>query len=148
MKGSLIAFNRYTRRGACGHARVHGHHDHDVALRRINWRGLPLRHLRPHVFSSSFSSSFFFFLRKAFAVHCATLHARQRGEGVRGEFFLRADFCGKEGWKLCRKMSKVRENSCVASFVLRSTKSMKRGIEMVYFMKTWPRRGEAQWRNL
>lgn len=61
MKGSLIAFNRYTRRGACGHARVHGHHDH-VALRRINWRGrgLPLRHLRPFFSSSSFL--FFFFL--------------------------------------------------------------------------------------
>lgn len=54
MKGSLIAFNRYTpecvRTCTCP-----GHRD--VALRQINWRGLPLRHLRT-------------FFRKPFTVHC------------------------------------------------------------------------------
>lgn len=171
MKGSLIAFNRYTRRGACGHARVHGHHDH-VALRRINWRGrgLPLRHLRPF-FSSSFlfffflSFFFFFFFsffRKPFTVHCAAwrrapgkiaLRARRERRG-RGEFFLRGERCDGnyvEKWTV-RGEFVASEDALEDAriFCVTSVKSMKRKgreIEVVYFMKTWPRR-EGQWRNL
>lgn len=79
MKGNLIAFNRYTpecvRTCTCPLQR-------NVALRQINWRGLPLRHL-------------WAFFRKPFTVHCTrtitgwncTIH-RSIPLSREGEFFL------------------------------------------------------------
>lgn len=170
MKGSLIAFNRYTRRGACGHARVHGHHDH-VPLRRINWRGRRREGVafeaRFFFFFFSFCFFFFFFFsfRKPFTLHCAAsrtagkiaLRAR-RGGGEGGEFFLR--FAARGTMEIMLKNERWGRGEircirgciggCNESFMFTSVKSMKgkgRGIEVVYFMKTWPRR-EGQWRNL